>query len=131
MFRIAVDFDGTIVENAYPKIGKPRPFAFETLKAFQSKGCALILWTCREGKLLEEAVEFCRRKGIEFYAVNKNFPDEQSIEETCRKIDANFYFDDKSVPPFEGWGEAYHFVFPDAPLPQKRKRFFLFKNDEY
>ena len=56
MYRIAVDFDGTIVENKYPKIGKPLPFAFETLKAFQKKGCVLILWTCREGELLDEAV---------------------------------------------------------------------------
>ena len=79
MYRIAVDFDGTIVENKYPKIGKPLPFAFETLKAFQKKGCVLILWTCREGELLDEAVEFCRRNGVEFYAVNQNHPEEAGV----------------------------------------------------
>ena len=46
---IAIDFDGTIVEDAYPKIGKPRIFAFETLKRLQEDGHRLILWTYRSG----------------------------------------------------------------------------------
>ena len=74
---IAVDFDGTIVEDAYPKIGKPRLFAFETLKRLQEDGHRLILWTYRSGLRLEEAVKFCNDYGIQFYAVNKSFPEEQ------------------------------------------------------
>jgi len=74
---IAVDFDGTIVEDAYPKIGKPRLFAFETLKQLQGDGHRLILWTYRKGIRLQEAVEFCRKNGIEFYAVNHSFPEEE------------------------------------------------------
>ena len=73
---IAVDFDGTIVEHAFPEIGKEMLFAFETLKALQNKGHKLILWTFRDGKTLEEAVAFCKEKGIEFYAVNRSFPEE-------------------------------------------------------
>ena len=74
---IAVDFDGTIVEDAYPKIGKPRIFAFETLKKLQQDGHRLILWTYRHGTRLQEAVDFCRSNGIEFYAVNASFPEEK------------------------------------------------------
>ncbi|TCN66476.1 hypothetical protein CLV25_109105 [Acetobacteroides hydrogenigenes] len=126
MYRIAVDFDGTIVENKYPKIGKPLPFAFETLKAFQKKGCVLILWTCREGELLDEAVEFCRRNGVEFYAVNQNHPEEAGVTEWSRKVDARYYIDDRGIPPFQGWGETFQMIFPDEVAPIKRKRFFLF-----
>ena len=65
---IAVDFDGTIVEHKYPAIGKEMLFAFATLKELQKKGHKLILWTIRTGELLEEAVDFCRQNGVEFYA---------------------------------------------------------------
>ena len=54
---IAVDFDGTIVEHRYPEIGREKPFAFDTLKMLQKEGHRLILWTVREDKLLEEAVD--------------------------------------------------------------------------
>ena len=56
---IAVDFDGTIVEHRYPEIGREKPFAFDTLKMLQKEGHRLILWTVREDKLLEEAVDLC------------------------------------------------------------------------
>ena len=61
---LAIDFDGTIVEDAYPKIGKPRLFAFETLQKLQQDGHRLILWTYRNGVKLQEAVEFCKKNGI-------------------------------------------------------------------
>lgn len=126
MYRIAVDFDGTIVENCYPQIGKPMPFAFETLRALQRKGCTLILWTCREGRLLDEAVAFCAKKGVEFYAINKNHPDEEERGVLSRKIDAEYYVDDRALPPFMGWGETFQFLFPDEKNLLKKKRFKLF-----
>ena len=61
---IAVDFDGTIVEHRYPEIGKERPFAIQTLKMLLKEGHQLILWSVREGELLEQAVEWCRARGI-------------------------------------------------------------------
>jgi hydroxymethylpyrimidine pyrophosphatase-like HAD family hydrolase len=70
---IAVDFDGTIEEDAYPRIGKPQMFAFETLKKLQEHGHRLILWTYRCEDKLDEAVKFCEDNGIRFYAVNKSF----------------------------------------------------------
>lgn len=63
MLKIAVDFDGTIVEDRYPGIGKPQLFAFETLKALQQQQHQLILWTVREGKALQEALDFCKSMG--------------------------------------------------------------------
>ena len=61
---IAVDFDGTIVEHRYPQIGEEIPFATATLKMLINERHRLILWSVREGKLLEEAVEWCRKRGI-------------------------------------------------------------------
>lgn len=125
MYRLAIDFDGTIVENKYPKIGKPLPFAFETLKALQAKGCTLILWTCREGVYLDEAVEFCRRNGVEFYAINKNYPEEEVASPQSRKIDAQFYIDDRGLPPFIGWGETYQMLFSEEMQVRKKRRFIF------
>ena len=76
-YTIAIDFDGTIVEDKYPRIGKPQPFVFETLKKLQEDGHRLILWTYRCGKKLDEAVAFCENNGIVFYAVNSSFSGEE------------------------------------------------------
>ena len=76
---IAVDFDGTIVEHRYPRIGEEIPFAVETLKLLQQEKHRLILWSVREGELLDEAIEWCRARGLEFYAANKDYPEEEEI----------------------------------------------------
>ncbi|HBG87212.1 MAG: hydrolase [Bacteroidales bacterium] len=111
---IAVDFDGTIVEHRYPSIGKQRYFAFETLKALQKDGHQLILWTYRDGKLLDEAVEYCRKNGVEFYAVNCSFPGEILEPGQSRKVDADLFIDDRIVFGFPGWGEIYQAINPDS-----------------
>jgi len=104
---IAVDFDGTIVENRYPKIGKPILFAIETLKKLQDDGHHLILWTYRTGRELEEAVEFCKLRGISFYAVNKSYPEEIYDLSLSRKIQADYFIDDRNIGGLIGWGEIY------------------------
>ena len=110
---IAVDFDGTIVEHRYPAIGKPLPFAFETLEALQVKKHRLILWSHRGGRELDEAVEFCREHGITFYAVNKNFPEEKWESTNRRKILADIYIDDRNLGGLPSWGEIYRIVCPE------------------
>lgn len=108
---IAVDFDGTIVEHAYPKIGKPIPFAFDVLKRLQTEcRCNLILWSVREGTLLDEAVEFCRKNGLEFYAVNANYPEEKRDDMQSRKVVADLYIDDRNVSGLPDWGVIYRMV---------------------
>jgi hydroxymethylpyrimidine pyrophosphatase-like HAD family hydrolase len=111
--RIAVDFDGTIVDHAYPAIGKEKLFAFQTLKELQKRGCFLILWTYRTGKELDEALEFCRKNGLEFYAVNKNYPEEIMDETVSRKINADIYIDDRNLGGFPGWSEVWQIINPD------------------
>lgn len=128
---LAIDFDGTIVEDAYPKIGKPKTFAFETLKSLQRDGHRLILWTYRYGKTLKEAVEFCKKNGIEFYAVNSSFPNEEYNPKKSRKINADLFIDDRNIGGFYGWGEIYQFLSEnDNPLslPKKKRFFGLFKS---
>jgi hydroxymethylpyrimidine pyrophosphatase-like HAD family hydrolase len=121
--KIAVDFDGTIVEHDYPKIGKEKLFAFRTLKELEKQGASLILWTFRTGKELEEAVEYCRNNGIEFYAVNKNYPEEVMDETVSRKINADIYLDDKNLGGFPGWSEVWQVLNPyelQEKLAEKR-----------
>jgi hypothetical protein len=109
--KLAVDFDGTIVDDAYPGIGKTKIFAFETLKKLQNEGYRLILWTYRHGKPLEEAIEFCRKNGVEFYAVNSSFEGEiYDGAEFSRKIDADIFIDDRNLGGFPGWGEIYNII---------------------
>ncbi|MCH8554965.1 MAG: hydrolase [Schleiferiaceae bacterium] len=129
---IAVDFDGTIVEDRYPDIGKPMLFAFETLKRMQEDGHRLILWTYRSGKKLQEAVDFCKKNGIEFYAVNKSYPDEEDVIDTSvsRKIAADLFVDDRNIGGFPGWGAVYQQLNPaganyDMLEKRKKKRGFF------
>src|SRR5512145_2521493 len=110
--KIAVDFDGIIVDHEYPEIGKEKLFAFLTLRELSKKGARLILWTFRAGKELDEAVEFCRKNGVEFYAVNKNYPEEIVDETVSRKIDADIYIDDKNIGGFPGWSQVWQMIFP-------------------
>jgi hydroxymethylpyrimidine pyrophosphatase-like HAD family hydrolase len=110
---IAIDFDGTLVEHRYPAIGRIIPFAFETLKALQAKKHRLILWSHRSGKELDEAVEFCRSQGVEFYAVNKNYPEEVWTESDSRKILADIYIDDRNLGGLRPWGEIYLTICPE------------------
>lgn len=108
---IAVDFDGTIVEHKYPRIGKEIPFAIATLKRLQEEGHRIILWTVRESDLLQQAVDFCRERGLEFYAVNANFADEYPEEPGyCRKIKANLFIDDCNLGGLPDWGIIYEMV---------------------
>jgi len=124
---IAVDFDGTICEDGYPGIGKPHIFAFETLKRMQEDGHRLILWTYRHGKKLQDAVEFCRENGIEFYAVNKSNPEQDDVEpDVSRKINADLFIDDRNIGGFIGWTEIYRLIFNHEPELKKKKGLFSF-----
>ena len=108
---IAVDFDGTIVEHNYPNIGEEIPFATSTLRMLADQRHRLILWTVRRGELLDEAVEWCRERGVEFYAVNKNFPEEILDDAGCfGKINADVFIDDCSLGGIPDWGTIYKMI---------------------
>ena len=135
---IAVDFDGTIVEHEYPRIGRPVPFALNALRKLQDEGRhTLILWTVREGELLEEAVNYCSKNGVEFYAVNKNYPEEEPGDNP-RKLMADIFIDDKNIGGLPDWSVIYRTIISgsntfqdlddyisDNNKPKGRKNFFL------
>ena len=110
--NIAVDFDGTIVEDRFPAIGPELPFAVETLRMLQNDQHRIILWTVREGDTLREAVEWCRKRGLEFYAVNKDFPEEniELNEQFSRKLKADVFIDDRQVGGLLDWGQIYRMI---------------------
>lgn len=113
--KIAVDFDGTVVEHRYPAIGEEKLFAFDTLKQLEKLGHQLILWTYRAGKELDDAVDYCKKNGIVFYAVNKSYPEEEFDEaEVSRKIDADVFIDDRNIGGFIGWSEIWQILNPDS-----------------
>lgn len=114
--KIAVDFDGTIVEHKYPLIGEELLFAIETLKELQRRQNLIILWTFRAGAELEEAVEYCRKRGLEFYAVNKNYPEEIFDNNISRKINADIYIDDRNLGGFPGWNVVFEMITSGKPL---------------
>ncbi len=104
---IAVDFDGTIVEDNYPEIGEPKIFAFETLLEMQKSNHQLILWTKRTGQELEDAVEFCRKYGVVFYAVNASYPEEKFDGTASRKVNCEVFISGKNIGGMDGWGETW------------------------
>lgn len=94
----AVDFDGTLCESTYPNIGAPNIALITHLIKRREQGNKIILWTCRVGERLQEAVEWCKERGLEFDAVNDNVP--EMIEHwgnNPRKVFANVYIDDLAV----------------------------------
>ena len=109
---IAVDFDGTIVEHRYPEIGKEIPFAIDTLKMLIKDHHRVILWSVREGKLLEDAVNWCRDRGVEVYAVNRDYPEETTDNNQyfSRKLKADLWIDDRNLGGLPDWGTIYRMV---------------------
>ncbi|MDD5856471.1 MAG: hypothetical protein SPE53_06430 [Prevotella sp.] len=117
---IAVDFDGTIVEHRYPEIGRERPFAIETLKMLIADHHRLILWSVREGQLLEDAVKWCKDRGVEFYAVNKDYPEEKGTENNnhfSRKLKVDLFIDDRNIGGLPDWGTIYQMITYNKTYP--------------
>jgi len=107
---IAVDFDGTIVEHRYPAIGRELPFATDTLRRLTADGHRLILWTVREGQLLDEALEWCKDRGVTFYAVNRDYPEQEFGEGVARKIKVDVVIDDRNLGGLPEWGVIYDMI---------------------
>lgn len=99
-FSIAVDFDGTLCYSSWPHLGEPNQKLIDFLKAWKHSGNKLILWTCREGDNLEQAVSWCRSYGLEFDAINDNLPENiERFGNNSRKVSCDIYIDDKSCDP--------------------------------
>lgn len=95
---IAVDFDGTLCESKWPDIGKANTRLIEWLIRQQTDGARLVLWSCREGDLLDHAVMWCLNRGLKFDAINDNTKERQEqYGNNCRKVSADIYIDDRNA----------------------------------
>lgn len=95
---IAIDFDGCLCADAFPDIGEPNWAVIKRAQAEQRAGAGLILWTCREGELLQEAITACERWGLTFDAVNESLLDWiEAFKTRPRKVGATEYWDDKAL----------------------------------
>ncbi|MFA9370767.1 MAG: BT0820 family HAD-type phosphatase [Labilibaculum antarcticum] len=119
---IAVDFDGTIVQHKYPEIGSEIPFAIESLIALQKEGHQIILWTYRTGGMLFEAVDYCEKRGLEFYSVNSNYPEEEFDDTISRKIYADLYIDDRNFGGLPEWEDIFGSISTQNLVPDKESK---------
>ena len=102
----AIDFDGTLHFGRFPNIGPPNEELIAALRIAKTMGVLLILWTSREGEVLNEAVEWCRDHGLEFDALNDNIAGTTELfGYNSRKVGADLYIDDRAMPWKKG-GEA-------------------------
>ena len=100
---LAVDFDGTLVENKFPAVGEFNQVVLGAVKAYQDMGWKIILWSCRTDEMLEDAVKACAEQGLIFDAVNDNLPEViQYFGGSTRKVFANLYWDDRSAALYVG-----------------------------
>ncbi len=99
---ICCDFDGTICEHKFPIIGKPYIEVINWLIKYKKEGHQIILWTCREGQKLQEAIQWCKEQGLEFDAINENVPEMKNLPYAIRKVYADIYLDDRSMNPHNG-----------------------------
>lgn len=122
-----IDFDGTIVEFAFPGIGEPLPHAFRVMKRLQDYGYKLVLWTCREDEgykidrqYLTQAVDFCLDNGIDFDAVNEGLPEDEFRPEGVprRKPHGKMVIDDRNFGGFPGWLAVEEALLPPEPVPE-------------
>jgi len=96
----AVDFDGTLCIDEYPRIGEPRREIIDFIKQEQAAGAKLILWTCRSGTQLLAACIWCSEQGLKFNAINSNLPENiAKYGNDCRKVYADVYLDDRALYP--------------------------------
>lgn len=95
---IAVDFDGTLCKHEFPNIGQANMEIITLIKKLKSQGHQIILWTCRDGLYLEDAVKWCKENfGIYFDAINDNVQEtKDTFIDLSKKVYADIYIDDRN-----------------------------------
>lgn len=108
---LAVDFDGTLVTEAYPDIGKLLPDAKKYVNQLYDDGHYIIIWTCRDGEFTTKVEQFLFESGVKFHKINDNGPLKiLGFGTNCRKVSADIYIDDKSVLGILPWSEMYKII---------------------
>lgn len=110
---IAIDFDGTIVEDRFPEVGNMIPGAKEVINGFYQQGYTIIIWTSRSGIELARAVEWLAKNGIKYHRVNESCPEnlKKYGGRDTRKVFADIYVDDKGLIPLPpDWHEIKEMI---------------------
>lgn len=144
---ICVDFDGTIVEHDFPRIGKPIKGALETLKELKNCGNKLILYTCREDegyniekRYLTDAVNYCKENGVEFDAVNRSIKEDEfrPSDGLNRKPFAHIYIDDRQFGGLPDWDAIrrtlifnHYITWECKPISDRRKDSDFHRKNKY
>lgn len=120
---IAVDFDGTLCKDRWPNIGEPYGEVINECIRRQADGDKIILWTCRSGALLDDALLWCLNRGLKFDAVNDNLAENiEKYKNNCRKVWADEYWDDKNVlvvsDHFGYYGTVRRAAIPNVSTPR-------------
>lgn len=120
---IAVDFDGTLCKEKWPNIGEPYGEVINECIRRQADGDKIILWTCRSGALLDDALLWCLNRGLKFDAVNDNLAENiEKYGNNCRKVWADEYWDDKNVlvvsDHFGYYGTVRRAAIPNVSTPR-------------
>jgi phosphoserine phosphatase len=104
---LAIDFDGTLVDHEYPKIGALKPGAKEAIIAFKKAGHKIAIWTCRAGEQEQAVRKFLSENGIPYDSVNAAAP---GADLGTRKIYADIYIDDKGMRFEENWDDLRRLI---------------------
>lgn len=76
---ICIDFDGTLCQSKFPELGPTMPGAIEVMKQLKADGHYLIIWTCRCGERLLEAINWLLEHDIPFDRINDHNPDNMKL----------------------------------------------------
>lgn len=110
---IAIDFDGTIVENNFPRIGRLKPNAKEVISKLKAEGHYIIIWTCRKQQRETEARNFLIQNNIPFDLVNEsnavNVQKYGGVD--TRKVYADVYIDDNGLVELHDWNDIYEMIY--------------------
>ena len=115
---VAIDFDGTIVEDQFPEVGKMIPGSKENINRLYFEGYTIIIWTCRTHIRMLEAVEWLAKNGIKYHYINTNC--KKNVEKydgsDPRKISADIYIDDRGLMhPLPHWNEIHEIIHERVP----------------
>ena len=98
MVILSIDFDGTIVKDEYPGIGKPLPGAIQAINELYESGYCIIINSCRAREREDEMIDWLNRNGVKYCHCNENCCERIVKYRTdCRKISADCIIDDKSL----------------------------------
>lgn len=108
---IAIDFDGTIARTDYPAILGEMPYAARVIRHLHAAGHYIIVWTCRHGNELTQAINWLLEHGIPFHRINDHNPDNlRRYGSGGPKVYAHCYVDDKNLGGFPGWLEVERII---------------------